>query len=215
MGGMAMGAPVPQGVTLVSTSEPLLRPSFIAGGSDIVYQANKDPNAEIINRLAWASFRNYSWEANEQSDNPFYSMETMEFTERFKHPLFGEDYMQEQCVEACEQAKTLTTLYDSVPNQAREDGRIIFQDTTIYEGTATTSFHDPIVGKPSEETNEEFHDVYLPAWGVIPESDPLEQFTLAPGSQFDDLHHVPKGQVEDYWWETKEGQHQYIVTTLT
>ena len=52
---MAMGAPVPAGVTLVSTAEPLLRPSFLAGGADVVYDINKDPNAELVNRVQFGA----------------------------------------------------------------------------------------------------------------------------------------------------------------
>lgn len=204
---------LPQNIELIE-SEPLLRPSFIEGGANIVAEMNKDPSRETVDRLIWQSFNNYSWEANEEADNPFYAINTIETGYRFRSPLFGEQYLAQQEQFAKSARKTRLEMEKQIPDYVKQRAQTLLQDRTIaYSGNAANYFLDMQVVKGQEQVDAEFHDTFIPAWATIPVSDPLELFTPQMGSQFDDQTLDKFKGFDSNYWEKENNIHQYIFYT--
>ena len=87
-------------IDVQEVKEPLLRPSFQEGGAEVIDEIHKDKNLQIINRLMWQSFKNYTWESNQEQDNPLYAKQLIEEAHRFASPLDGEDELEMKNLQA-------------------------------------------------------------------------------------------------------------------
>lgn len=156
---------------------PLLRPSFAEGGADIITDINKDKTLELYNRLTWQAFNNYGWEANEEFDNPFHTMNYIDLARRFGGPLDKEELLTTMAIQAIEEEHASNKVAYNIPEEVKRDGEALLLDT---RGGV------PLNTLTRDETNEQFHDVYMPPWIEVPEDSGWKQFTQVEGTQLPD-----------------------------
>jgi hypothetical protein len=156
---------------------PLLRPMFREGDADIIMRENANEEQLKINRLAWQQFNNYSWEANEEADNPLHAMNIIDETRRFYDPLDKDELMPDQCRAAIELSYDASKEVFSTPENAIMETDSLVLDTR-GDGNLTTLTPDETLGQ--------FHDVYMDTWFRIPESSPWKEFTQIEGTQLPD-----------------------------
>lgn len=208
--------PMDVDASYLTKEDPLLRPEFYEGGAQFVDEINKDAKLREIDMLQWTTFKNYSWEANEQSDNPLYGNVVAEQTTRFSGDLIGEELMggqeKEAEMEIEEREVPIHSYY--LGKQVVPDAQMIMMEQYPLEGQAARRDHDGGMYKRPWQVEREFHPVFIPDWYSIPDSAPIEQFTAADGTQYPDSERLHPGKMSSYWWEGVEGQNQFIFQTL-
>jgi len=199
----------------VRIDEPLLRPEFYEGGSNFVTEFNKDVKMNEIDQLSWASFKNYNWEANTQSDNPLHSGVVAEEAVRFSGSLIGEEVLPEQRKLAKQWYKDhdFGSMPYRVPLVTAYAAKEFMMDVIPLEGQSAQRDINPHYKKSAKATEKEFHNVDLPDWFSIKDTAPLETFTASDGTQFPDTERLHPGRISSYWWSRYENQNQFIFET--
>lgn len=184
---------------------PTLRPSFTADGADVVLEINQNSRQKLMNKLQWQAFKNYGWEANDESDNPLHFMNYVDEARRFHGELDKDDLLKEQCEEAIELSYSTNADVAQLPREVMLEGDPFALDT---RGGA------PLTVLTPDETDCEFHDIYPPLLIELPDDHPLKQFTQILGSQIPDSMLKNANRVTGNDWPTAGLENQYIVNTL-
>jgi hypothetical protein len=197
------------------SAEGLLRPEFYEGGAGFVSEVNKDEKLNMINELTWQMFKNNQWENNEQGDNPFYYGLIVEKAARFSAPLAGEEYLPAQASQSLYTTKHIDKRVASmaVPDDLEYQARSLFMAVQPYEGQAAKSDSNQTFMKSENETDAEFHDVFLPDWFSINARSPLETFTEADGTQLPDSERLLRIPYSMHDHEAVENLNQWIMDT--
>lgn len=193
-------------IDVEEVKEPLLRPSFLEGGANIVNSINKDKKLQEINRLMWQSFNNYSWDSNQEQDNPLYALQLIEDGSRFSSPLEGEDKLPEQAQQAW--AERNYQNYEApyaVSQQVKRDADVEDFMIDIHPGPQSI--------RSGRSTDAEFHDVFLPSLAVIPNSSPWKQFSATEGTQIPDSYLYHPSRITAYDWPRYDRTNRFIMTT--
>jgi hypothetical protein len=193
-------------IDVEEVKEPMLRPSFAEGGANVINAINKDKKLQEINRLMWQSFNNYSWETNQEQDNPLYALHLIEEGKRFSSPLIGEDQLPEQARQAW--AERNYQNYEPpyhVSEQVARDGNVEDYMMDINPGPQSI--------RSGRSMEAEFHDVFVPSLGVIPESSPLKRFSAIEGTQIPDSYLYNPSRITAYDWPRFDRTNRYIMTT--
>jgi hypothetical protein len=187
---------------------PTLRLSFAEGGADIITRINQDPALMKIDKLAWVGFQSgWDKEANQESDNPLYAGNILEQHRRFYGDMQYEEYFNDQSKSAIQESydSDLSTAY-YIPDQVVRDGQVLQLDT---RGGA------PLVPLTPDETDAQFHDVYLPPWTEIPEDSAWKQFTQVEGTQMPDSYLNNPSEVTGNDWPLLAMENAFIYSTLS
>lgn len=199
----------------LNKDDPTLRAEFYEGGADMVSEVNRDVLLQEVDMLQWTTFKNYTWEANEQPDNPLFSNVIGEQTVRFASPLIGSEFLDEQE----DQARSLKMLSDPVITASHIEKPILrrcqdlFIPTVPYSGQAASQDVHQQMTKSSTAVLSEFHLVDVPDWYSVKDTAPIEEFTAADGTQYPDTERANPGSFHSYWCEKEELQNQYIFQT--
>lgn len=196
-------------IEVTDGDEPLLRPEFYEGGSSFVGEINKDVRVQTIDELMWQSFKNYEWESNQTKDNPLWGQQIAEEAARFSSPLINEELLPEQNMQAINEIHSsnvsMLPFEMSVP-----EANDALMDAVPLDGEVNV---DDSYEQRVSQAEKEFRDVDLPDWFTIPESNPLNKFTPADGTQYPDSERLQPGKISSYWWEPKEKENQFIFVT--
>lgn len=156
---------------------PTLRLFFTEGDANIVTRVNENPEAKKMNRLVWRELDNYDWETNEEDDNDLHIMNLVDEARRFYAPLDRDEFIPKQCKEAIQYMYDISNEVFEIPKNVEIDGDCLILDTR-GGGNLTPMTAD--------ETDTQFHNVYMPPWIDIPASSPWKKFTQVEGSQLPD-----------------------------
>ena len=195
-------------IDVEEVKEPMLRPSFQEGGADIVGAINNDQKLEEINRMVWQSFNNYSWESNQERDNPLFAMEIIEDSRRFTSPLDGEEDLPMKAQEA-RQEEAFMDFAPPYHVNKQVDQSAEFEDFMM------DVIPEPHSIRSSRGTDALFHNVYLPSWTEIPESSPWKEFTATDGTQIPDSLIKHPNEISDYNWPRYNRENRFIMSTLS
>lgn len=191
------------------TTEPMLRPEFYEGGSDFVTEVNRDVKMQTIDELMWQSFKNYQWESNQTSDNPLWGLQLAEEGARFTGPLLGEEDLPLQEESAAQETvfanKELRPFYNIIPGSLDT-----FMSVIPLDGEVNV---DDSLESRIQQSERDFRNVDFPDWLSIPDNTPFERFTAADGTQLPDKELTNPGTISSYWWESSEGENQFIFNT--
>lgn len=190
-------------IDVQEVKEPLLRPSFQEGGAEVIDSIHKDKNLQMINRLMWQNFKNYTWEPNQEQDNPLFAMQLVEEAHRFASPLDGEAELEEKNLLAkMEIEKEDVGPPYRVSEELRHDADVDDFMIDVHPG--------PDVPKSGKAVQSMFRNVYLPSWNEIPEPSPWNQFTATEGTQIPDSYLQNPSKITSYDWPRYSYKNRFI-----
>ena len=152
-----------------------------------------------------AEFDNYTWESNQEQDNPLYAGQLIEEAHRFASPLDGEEKLPLKN----EQAKMEIEDQDMYPPywvdaELKHDADIADFMVDVHPGP-----DEPKSGKAMDRM---FHNVFLPSWDEIPEPSPWNQFTATEGTQIPDSYLKNPSKITCYDWPRFSYENRFIST---
>jgi hypothetical protein len=188
-------------IDVQEVKEPLLRASFEEGGAEVVDTIHKDKDMQMINRLMWQSFDNYTWETNQEQDNPLFAGLLIEEGNRFGSPLDGKRSYHYKTSKQKWKSNVMCIPY-FVDSEMQQDADIADFMVDVEPGADV-----PTSGKAMER---KFHNVFLPSWDEIPEPSPWNQFTATEGTQIPDSYLKNPSKVTCYDWPRFSSQNRWI-----
>lgn len=188
----------------VETNQNMLRPSFIEGGANKVLEINNDPSLELIDRLEWQAFNNYTWEANEESDNILRGMNLVDDWRRFKGMNDEEELLPQMALDAIGESYNTKMEAFSIPESMNAD--------THEEMWNTVPPPYNIEGPTSVENV--FHDVYIPDWYSLPADNPWKKMSQINGTQLPDSQLKNAARVMGNDWTSGKWENDYLGWTL-
>lgn len=184
---------------------PFLRMALKEGGAEEVSKINDDPELKAINRLTWQLFNNYSWDANEEVDNPLHMTNVIEEARRFQPPNDEEELIPGRGIEAIQETydNDFSTAY-TLPEQVQLDSAgQIEMDIIPWKDVQTP-----------EEVDLTMHNVFLPAWFFVPRSSGFQKFTQTEGTQLPDSYIENPNRITGNDWPGVIPENRFIETTL-
>lgn len=188
----------------VEANQSMLRPSFPEGGANKVLEINNDPSLQLIDRLEWQAFNNYTWEANEESDNLLKGMNLVDDWRRFKGMNDQEELLPQMAADADAESYNTRMEAFSLPENMAAD--------TAEEMWDIVPPPYNIEGPISVENA--FHDVYIPDWHSIPEDSPWKKMTQVNGTQLPDSQLKNSGRVMGNDWSSGRWENDYLGWSL-
>lgn len=188
-----------------STDIPLLRPSFPAGGANIVKKVNENKQILEIDSMQWEMFKDYYWEPNMEKDNALQWMNYIDQARRFYPPLDKAELLPQQASDAIEEqyARDCKNCYN-IPPEFKRDGQVIIM-SQIPEPNEPTS---------STGTEQLFHDVYRETDYRTPADSFWNKMTAIEGTQIPDSMLENSNRLAGWDWPLLAMQNRPIVTTL-
>lgn len=182
----------------------LLRPSFTTGGANVVADLNNDPKLVLINKLNWQDFNNWSWEANEEEDNPLKAMNLIDDLRRFGGMNDGEELLPQMCQDADQEIYNNRMEAFDLPQQVKQD---------------STEQMMNIIPPPYQiegpgSVDQVFHDVYLDPWAELSANNSWTRMTQIEGSQLPDTLLENRNRLVGWDWSSVKGTNQFIQNTL-
>lgn len=188
-----------------STDIPLLRPSFPAGGANIVKKVNENKQILEIDSMQWEMFKDYYWEPNMEKDNALQWMNYIDQARRFYPPLDKAELLPQQASDAVDEqyARDCKNCYN-IPPEFKRDGQVIIM-SQIPEPNEPTS---------STGTEQLFHDVYRETDYRTPADSFWNKMTAIEGTQIPDSMLENSNRLAGWDWPLLAMQNRPIVTTL-
>lgn len=184
---------------------PTLRLFFNEGDANIVNRVNNNPTAVQGSRDVWYDMNSYDWETNNEQDNDLYVMNIVDEARRFSGTLDREELMPKMASEATQESYNCHPKeVFSFPADQTIDAASIMLD--VRGGAALTPLTE-------DQTEDTFHDVYIPDWVSIPNNSPWKRFTQIEGTQMSDsyLRDPSKFSSNDAFFDRNENA--FIYTT--
>lgn len=192
----------------------LLRPEMFEGGSNLVVKMNESKDTQLVDQLMWGQFNNYNWEGNQQSDNPLFLKNLVEYNVRMTGPFLGDDDLPQQELVARDimDKPDFDLLVYKTNEPLQKDATESFMPVVPYVGQAATTDVNQQMIKSSAEVDLQFHDVFLPDWYTLGDQSAFKQMTASDGTQLTDSEN-DTGSLDSYWWQKNQYENQFIFET--
>jgi hypothetical protein len=155
-------------------ADPLLRPSYNAGGAGVIDTVNQDPTLVAVDALQWNQPKDYYWEANNQPGNPLVDWNEKEDEIRFANPLSGPTNKRKgldlSIIQDMANTDELDLWKPSLKRRAKELYMNIYPD-------------DALGIQDGDDIVRSMPPTMLPAWADVPATNPLQRFTAGIEAQ--------------------------------
>jgi hypothetical protein len=162
----------------------------------------------------WGEFNNYEWEPNQETDNPLFVKNLVEYNLRMTGPFIADDELPEQektAHDILQNPDVDLRVYHTNPT-LQADATEAFMPVVPYVGRAANTDNNQSMVKPSSEVERQFHDVFLPDWYTLGEDSAFKHFTASDGTQLTDKE-LDTGVLDSYWWQRNQYENQFIYET--
>lgn len=189
----------------VQANPGLLRSEFKEGNADIINEINQDPRAVLINQLNWLDFNNYSWDANEESDNVLKAMNLVDDLRRFGGPNDQEELLPQMNQDAIDEEynQRQSEAFD-LPMQIEKDSVETMQDTVP----------PPYNIEGPGSVDGVFHDVFIDPWALLSKENSWSRMSQIEGTQLPDSLLENHNRITGNDWSSVKQQNAFIQNTV-